>query len=96
MIYQQRTYSAMINSGIALYKHRLLLFSYLILFCISPNSDEIVLERNLHVDGLVDGVNITHLYLYVMRTEDDSKPAQHVTAQASVENIYFYYVSCLA
>ncbi|XP_072039523.1 uncharacterized protein [Amphiura filiformis] len=48
--------------------------------------DEMVLQQDLHVDGLVDGVNLTNTDVNVMRTKDISE--QRAMVHFSMENVH--------
>ncbi|XP_072039524.1 LOW QUALITY PROTEIN: uncharacterized protein [Amphiura filiformis] len=50
--------------------------------------DEMVLQQDLHVDGLVDGVNLTHTDINVMRNEDSSNLEQRALFSADIENVH--------
>ena len=70
-----------------------LLYALSIIISTQTFTDEMVLLGDLHVDGLVDGVNITHLADNAMRTEDETKTEQRVTVEAYMENLHVYEVS---
>ena len=61
--------------------------------CFCYFSDEIILQQNLHASGLVDGANLTHMDMYVMRIEADDKDIQRVLYQSTIENVHVYDVS---